>query len=90
MKIDGVGSSKIINIYNKVSKREQVPQKNNGTDSIEISSAGKSLSSFSVEKDYTSSEKRLEELRNSISQGTYNVNAKLIAQGIVESIKGEK
>jgi negative regulator of flagellin synthesis FlgM len=87
MKINGIGPSKVISIYNNnnrvTSKKEAVVQK----DSLEISSAGRSLSSFALDGNYVNSPEKLEALKTQISQGTYKPDAKHIAQKMIDIIK---
>lgn len=87
MKINGIGPSKVISIYgdNKktVSKKDAVQKK----DTLEISTAGKSLSSLSLDENYAASPAKLEALKKQISQGTYKPDARLTAQKMIDIIK---
>lgn len=88
MKINGVGPSKIVNLYNnnkKVESKKEVEQKK---DSLEISTAGKSLSTMSLDKNYVTSPEKLEEIKKSIAQGTYKPSSKQIADKMIDIIKG--
>lgn len=90
MKINGITPSKVISIYS-VSKKEAVKEtKNREGDKIEISSLGKSLSSLSLEGNLQCSDKRIEQLRNEISNGTYKPDSKLVAQKMINLIKGRE
>jgi negative regulator of flagellin synthesis FlgM len=90
MKVNGVGPSNIVNLYNenknKISKKSEVFK----SDSVQISSEGRSLSNLSVESSNVniSDPKRVETVRNQIEQGTYKPNSKLIAQKMLDAIKG--
>ncbi len=88
MKINGVGVNNVVNLYNsnkKVSSNNSVkPSK----DTIEISSLGKSLSSYTVENSFENSPEKIEKLRKEVSQGTYKADSKLVAKKILDNIKG--
>ena len=88
MKINGIGPSKVINLYNdnkKIEKnREAVVKK----DSLEISSAARSLSSLSHDGNFVNSPEKLEVLRTQVSQGTYKPNASLTAKKMIDIMKG--
>lgn len=88
MKINGVGPSKVVNLYNnnkKVENKKSVEQKK---DSLEISSAGKNLSAMSIDKNFVTSPERLEEIKKAIAQGTYKPSSKQIADKMIDVIKG--
>lgn len=90
MKINGVSTNKVVNLY-KVNKKLDVKDSSKvHRDSIEISSIGKSLSNMSLDDNYQISEKRLEEIREEISRGTYNVDSKLVAQRMINFMKGRE
>ncbi|NMA85625.1 MAG: flagellar biosynthesis anti-sigma factor FlgM [Epulopiscium sp.] len=90
MKINGVSPNKIINLYNTTKKLDIKDTNKVQRDSIEISSLGKSLSYMSLDENYEISEKRLEEIRDEISKGTYNVDSKLVAQRMINFMKGRE
>lgn len=89
MKITGASVNKIINIYEhskkQLSKNEQVIKK----DYAEISSLGKSLSSFGDEGDKITSTEKLEKVRMEISKGVYKVDSKLVAENMLNIMKGK-
>jgi negative regulator of flagellin synthesis FlgM len=89
MKINGVNPSKIVNLYSNqvknVGKKTEVSQK----DSIQISSLGKNLSSYSLDDKFVNSNEKIETIRNEIANGTYSRDSKLVAAKILEEIKGE-
>ncbi len=90
MKISGPGMNKIINLYGE-HKREIGAVNNKVTkDSVEISSLGKSLSSFLNSSNVYASSEKIEELRSAVSQGTYKVDASLTARRILEIMKGRE
>jgi len=89
MKIDGINSHNIINGYNKnkgtlISKVSEVKTK----DTIEISALGKSLTNYSLQDKKIDNTKNIKEIKNKVDNGTYNIDAKLTAQSIIDGIKG--
>ncbi|MCY6483653.1 flagellar biosynthesis anti-sigma factor FlgM [Clostridium aestuarii] len=90
MKVTGASGSKIINIYGKNSNRIQKNHKSSvKKDSLEISNVARSLSSLVDNEKNLISKKRLEEIKNQISKGTYNVDSKLIAKKMLDIMKGK-
>lgn len=91
MKVEGINSHNVINSYNSNKSRviDKV-QKSNSTDRIEISEIGKSLNNYSLESSSINRLSNIEEIRNKINNGTYNVDAKLTAQSILDHIGGNK
>jgi negative regulator of flagellin synthesis FlgM len=88
MKINGVGVNRVTNIYNKNRKIEENTAVKNSKDSIQISSAGRSLSSLSVEDGFGNSAEKVEALRKEVSQGTYKADSKMVAKKMLDAIKG--
>jgi negative regulator of flagellin synthesis FlgM len=87
MKINGINPSKVINFYSEhkksIEKKDQV-QKN---DTVQISSLGKSLSSYSLDDKFINSKEKIARLTNEVSNGTYNVDSKLVAAKIIEEMR---
>jgi negative regulator of flagellin synthesis FlgM len=88
MKINGIGPSKVISIYSENRKTAVTNSNAVKKDSLEISSAGRSLSSLSLDGNYGSSPEKVEEIKKQISQGTYKPNAKLVSQKMIDIIRG--
>lgn len=87
MKINNVSINKVINIYdNKKQKIESRISKEN-KDKIEISNLGKKLSSLNCDILQKNSDKRVEEIRKEVQQGTYNRDSKIIAKKIIDVIR---
>jgi negative regulator of flagellin synthesis FlgM len=89
MKIDGIKSHNIINGYSKnkgtlINKVQDVKTK----DTIEISTLGKSLTNYSLQNNMVDGSVNIQEIKNRIENGTYNIDARLTAQSIVENIRG--
>ena len=83
MNINGINSNNVINFYSKNKNRvSQTKEVNNVSDRIEISKLGKSLTNYTLEGVNVDNSKKIEELKNQINNGTYNVDAKLTARSI--------
>lgn len=90
MKISGTGINKIINIYEKNNKKIEQTKEVVKKDSLEISKLGKSLSSFAIDDKKSISQEKLEKIRSEVANGTYNVDAKLVAQKMIDIMKGRE
>lgn len=89
MKINGVSTNKILSSYGDNKKRIDMKEAENqkNKDSLQISTLGKSLINFSLDFKSISSTERIEKLKEEVEKGTYNVEGKLIAQGMLEEMK---
>ena len=88
MNINGINSNNVINFYSKNKNRvSQTKEVNNVSDRIEISKLGKSLTNYTLEGVNVDNSKKIQELKNQINNGTYNVDAKLTARSILDTIK---
>ncbi|AKA70324.1 MULTISPECIES: flagellar biosynthesis anti-sigma factor FlgM [Clostridium] len=87
MKVNGINPNKVINLYSEhkksIEKKDQV-QKN---DTVQISSIGKSLSSYSLDDKFINSKEKIARLTNEVKNGTYNIDSKLVAAKIMEEMK---
>lgn len=91
MKINGINSQNIINTYNRINDTKvNAINENTKKDSIEISSIGKSLMNYSLENLNINLDKDIELIKNKINNGTYNVDARLTAQSMIDYIRGNK
>ena len=91
MKVEGISSQSIISSYQNNNNRTiNKVQRSKSTDSIEISDIGKSLKNYSLDVSDVNRSATIEEIRNKISNGTYNIDAKLTAQSILDYIGGKK
>lgn len=89
MKINGISSSKLVSLYNKKNVGKSLKSEVNCKDSIHISSIGKSLSPYSLDDKFINSKERVESIKKSVENGTYKVDSRLVAQKIIDNIKGE-
>lgn len=87
MNINRINNNNIINYYNKNKKVENINKTETKSDSLVISSVGKSLSSYSVDSKFTNPDDKIEALRNEISKGTYKSDSKLTARKMMDLIK---
>lgn len=86
MKVNGIKLNNITNIYNESKKGKDInPEKTKDTDSIQISSIGKSLNAYSLDNKFIDSKEKVENIKKAISNGTYKVDAKLVAQKMLSS-----
>lgn len=88
MKITGASVNKVINMYDRNKREVNKCKDSTKKDYIEISQLGKSLSTFSSDEPTNISSERLERIRAEISKGTYKVNARLVAEKMVDTMRG--
>lgn len=91
MKVDDVGASNKVNriyaLYNSNAKKiDNAPAK----DRIEISYAGKMLSSLCSNFDMGNNDNKVEVIKSQVKNGTYDRNSRLVAQKIVDYFKGRE
>ncbi|APM39306.1 flagellar biosynthesis anti-sigma factor FlgM [Clostridium kluyveri] len=89
MKVNGISLNKILNIYEKSKKEYETTRVSGQKDSIEISSLGKSLSSYVKGDETINSKEKVENIKKAVENGTYNVDKKLVAAKIIEAMKGK-
>lgn len=89
MKINGISPNKIVNLYSDNKKISQARREVIQKDSIEISSVGKSLSSYSLDDKFINSKEKIESIRNEVKSGTYKRDSKLVAAKILDAMKGK-
>lgn len=89
MKIHSIQRNTMINAYNKQRqplKQGEVNKQNK--DKVTISEDAKYLSKLNSDNDSVNIDK-INEIKNRIKQGTYNVDSKAVAKKIIEATKGE-
>lgn len=91
MKINNVSMNKLINLYDR--KEQKVIDKKNSMDRdrIELSDFSKKLNLYG-DKDQNNlyRENRIMDIKMQLEKGTYNRDSKLVAQKIVDHIKGQE
>lgn len=88
MNIKGVGYVNGINYYNRIaSNKVNQMDKIETLDRIELSKEGKLLNDYRIDESIYDNSKKVENIKNMIQNGTYNCDAKLIAKGMLDSIK---
>ncbi|EOR20132.1 negative regulator of flagellin synthesis [Clostridium sartagoforme AAU1] len=91
MNIKGVGYTNGINYYNKVtSNKIEKLEKKQVYDRIELSDEAKILNDYSINESNYDNSKKIVEIKNSIQNGTYGYDAKLIAKGMLDTMKGKE
>ena len=91
MNIKGIGSQNIVNLYTRNSRK--VINKGNiskTNDTIEISNVAKNLNTYSFDDVNIDNSAKIASLKNKIENGTYNVDARLTAQSMIDIIKEKK
>ncbi|NKF06921.1 flagellar biosynthesis anti-sigma factor FlgM [Clostridium gasigenes] len=88
MNIKGMGPLSTVNYYNKVaSNKIEKIDKVKTSDRIELSEAGKVLNDYAVETSSYDKAAKVEEIKNKILNGTYNIDAKLTAKSMLDVMK---
>ncbi len=90
MKISGINSSEFPNIHIDKKKNVKKADVEAITDRVEISSVGKSLSGYSSGENFGVSAEKLNSIKNELTAGTYNRDSKLVAQKIIDTMKGRE
>ncbi|MGO1043843.1 flagellar biosynthesis anti-sigma factor FlgM [Clostridioides difficile] len=91
MDIKNVSSNIVVNNYLKSAsdvKKVQQVQKTNKTDKIELSKFAKEMSSVSNMSDETIKNKKINEIKSALENGTYKVNPDEIAKKMIEDMRG--
>lgn len=87
MKINSVDVGKIIQSY-KTSKNNNINQKKSvNEDKIQISNIGRSLSAFVMDVPGEENERKIASIQREVSNGTYKVDPKFIAQKMIDVMK---
>ena len=88
MGINRINSQPYINAYNSNSNKsvDKVNKSKDVVDRIEISELGKSLKDYSLSSDL-GNVKKVAEIKNKVESGTYNIDARLTAQSLLNSMK---
>jgi negative regulator of flagellin synthesis FlgM len=87
MKIDGVKNN-VVNFYKKAEAKTQPKVASVKKDTIELSSAGKSLSALSLDSKMLNSKEKIEAIKNEVNKGTYKMDSALTAKKMMDIMKG--
>lgn len=90
MKINNTSNIIAISAYKTNKIKQEKVQEMKHEDSCEISDLGKTLNNFSNEEFFGVSKEKIESIKERISQGTYNVDSKLVAEKLIEHMKGRE
>lgn len=89
MSINKINRQSFITAYNSSSgKTVKNIDKSRDCDTIEISSLGRSLKDYSMDNSI-SSLRKVAEIKSKVESGTYNIDARLTAMSMLNSMKGE-
>lgn len=85
MNIKGMGNIRAIEAYsNNVKSKTVINDKKVQGDRIELSDAAKALSDYSISENEYDKSNKIEDIKNRIANGTYNVDAKLTAASMLK------
>lgn len=89
MKINSIKFTNVDNIY-KTKKLgvENINNKNNKSDSVQISDLGKYLNEVNISKEDVNMDK-VNDIKKRIENGTYSVDSKALAKKIIERMEGD-
>ncbi|MBZ9636034.1 flagellar biosynthesis anti-sigma factor FlgM [Clostridium sp. FP1] len=87
MKIDGVKNN-VVSFYKNNTPKTELKAVALKKDTIELSTAGKSLSALSLDSKTVNFEAKIEAIRNEVMQGTYKMDSKLTATRMMDIMKG--
>ena len=90
MKINGISQTKAIGLYNDYKKHVEKKEVKQQGDSIQISSLGKSLSTYSTEDILENRAEKVQSIANEVANGTYSRDSKLVAEKMLDNIKNSK
>jgi len=87
MKIDGVKNN-VVSFYKNNKPKAEAKAAVSKKDTIELSTAGKSLSALALDSKPVNSEAKIEAIKNQVAQGTYKMDSKLTATRMMDIMKG--
>lgn len=91
MNIKGIGYTGVINQYNRVaSNKVNKLEKREVSDRIELSQEAKLLKNYAIDESTFDNTQKVLEIKNKIQNGTYNVNARLVAQSLLDTMRGKE
>jgi negative regulator of flagellin synthesis FlgM len=87
VKINAVKNN-VVNIYKNSTPKVDTKVATSKKDTIELSSAGKTLSAFALDSKFINSKEKIDGIRNEVMQGTYKMDSTLTAKKIIDVMKG--
>lgn len=88
MNIKGVNANNVVNLYSKnIVKKVDSVETVRPKDRIEISSVAKSLGVYDSSSLSFDNSAKVEEIKQKIASGTYNVSGRLTAQSMMDFIR---
>ncbi|MCB2288836.1 flagellar biosynthesis anti-sigma factor FlgM [Clostridium sp. CS001] len=87
MKINAVKNN-VVNTYKNSTSKVDAKVSISKKDTIELSSAGKTLSAFALDSKCVNSKEKIDAIRSEVMQGTYKMDSTLTAKKIIEVMKG--
>lgn len=87
MKIDGVKNN-VVSFYKNNTPKTEAKVATAKKDTIELSSAGKSLSALALDSKTVNSQEKIEAIKNQVKLGTYKMDSKLTATRMMDIMKG--
>lgn len=90
MNINSVSGNKMIKVYNEQKRVAEKKEVKATSDSIQISTIGKSLSTYTLEESIVNSPEKVQRIANEVASGTYSRDSKLVAQKLVDWMKESK
>lgn len=91
MKVNSLGAdNNVIRVHSLYSSNSRKISSTPAKDRIEISEAGKMLSSLCSNFQIDNRDSKVEFIKSEVQNGTYNRNSKLVAKKIVDYFKGRE
>lgn len=87
MNVNRISSSKVVNLYNVNKRNIEKKQKTNENDSIQISHLGKNLSTYSLDDKFINSREKVQQIKDSVENGTYKLDSQKIANKMLQRMK---
>lgn len=91
MNIKGIGYASGINQYNRVSSNKiNKLEKRDVSDRIELSQEAKLLKNYVIDESAFNNSQKIIEIKNRIQNGTYDINSRILAQSLLDAMRGKE
>ncbi|MBU5454620.1 flagellar biosynthesis anti-sigma factor FlgM [Caproiciproducens sp. MSJ-32] len=91
MNIKGIGYMSGINQYNRVSSNKiSKLEKRDVSDRIELSQEAKLLKNYAIDESAFNNSQKIIEIKNRIQNGTYDINSRILAQSLLDAMRGKE